>query len=395
METVQVDSPAIGSLITSRSLVSPGLKVSVVGERFMAIPDLDALSVVECNEPLGLVTRQKFMHTLFKRYGFELYGRKPVIAIADISPLMLHESERLDVAMDRALERNDSDIYDEIIVLDDGGRFSGCLSVKQMILQQSTILANSVIQKEIARERARELEKMSQVKSQFIANVTHELRSPVNAIIGLAEVMKISGEKGQMDQIRDRLSLLTSSAVNLRAIITNILDLSKIEAGKMEVFHDSFDIVPLLNEVADTARVLVGGKPIAIRVVCPGPSLTMNSDMVKIRQILINLLSNSAKFTDRGSITIDLVHDDSEISISVSDTGIGIRQEDREKIFEAFNQVENPHVKHYEGTGLGLTITRNLTAMLGGQIAIASEIGEGATFTVSLPVMYSNNKKER
>ena len=386
METAQTESPRVASLITSREKVAPLITVSVVGQQFMNTTDLDALSVVDCDEPVGLVTRQKFMLTLFRRYGFELYGKKRIIAIADTAPLIIHEEERLDVAMDKALERQDKDIYDEIIVVDDADRYKGCLSVKQMIMQQSTILANSVMQKEIARERARELERMSQVKSQFIANVTHELRSPVNAIIGLAEVMKISTEKGQTDRMKERLSLLTTSAINLRAIITNILDLSKIEAGKMEVFNDSFDLVPLLHEVAETARILAGGKPVDVDVTGTIGSLVILSDMVKVRQIMINLLSNAAKFKERGSITVDLIHGNGEVTISVSDTGIGIRREDGEKIFEAFGQVENAHIKQHEGTGLGLTITRNLVAMLGGRIAMSSSFGEGTTFTITLPI---------
>ena len=375
----------IGSLITTRERIQPDVLAKKVSDFFFHSPQLEALAVVDCNEPVGLVTRAKLLWKLFRRYGFELYGNKSIITITDTNPLIIHESERLDVAMDKALERSDADIYDEIIVIDDAGCFKGCLSVKQMIIQQSNVLANSIMQKEIARERAKELEKMSEVKSQFIANVTHELRSPVNAIIGLAELMKISTDKGHLNQLRDRLSLLMSSAVNLRAIITNILDLSKLEAGKMEIFYDRFDLVALLKEISETAQILAGGKNLEIKVTGLYSSLEIVSDMVKIRQILMNLLSNAVKFTEKGMIVIDLVGDENITCISVRDTGVGISQENIDRIFEAFSQVENVHTKKYEGTGLGLTITRNLVHMLGGAIAIASIEGEGTTFTVSLP----------
>jgi len=162
------------------------------------LAQMDALALVEGKEPVGLVTRNKLLFTLFSRYGFELYERKPIITIADIEPLMVFEGERLDVTVDKALNRPAQDIYDEVIVVNDNWHYKGLLSVKQMIIQQSNALANSIVQKEMASERARELEKINRIKSQFIANVTHELRSPVNAIIGLAELMRISCEKAML-----------------------------------------------------------------------------------------------------------------------------------------------------------------------------------------------------
>lgn len=384
-------TPVVGSLITTQESIPPTLLARAVSDIFFHSPQLEALAVVDGNEPIGLVTRAKLLLKLFRRYGFELYGNKSIMTITDTRPLIIHETEQLDVAMDMALERNDADIYDEIIVVDNDGCFKGCLSVKQMIIQQSNVLANSIIQKEMARERARELEKVNEVKSQFIANVTHELRSPVNAIIGIAELMKMSTDKGHINQLRDRLSLLMSSAVNLRAIITNILDLSKIEAGKMEIFNDQFELLELLQECAETAQILAGGKSLEIKVTSSYASLDIVSDMVKVRQVLMNLLSNAVKFTERGSITIDLTGDDTITCISVRDTGIGISQENIDRIFEAFSQVENVHTKKYEGTGLGLTITRNLVQILGGTITIASTEGEGTTFTVSLPHKITNN----
>jgi signal transduction histidine kinase len=375
----------IGSLITTRESIPPDMAARKVSDIFFHSPQIEALAVVDGNEPIGLVTRAKLFQKLFRRYGFELYGNKSIMTITDTDPLIIHASEQLDVAMDKALERSDTDIYDEIIVVDDTGCFKGCLSVKQMIIQQSNTLANSIIQKEMARERARELEKVNEVKSQFIANVTHELRSPVNAIIGIAELMKMSTDKGHLNQLRDRLSLLMSSAVNLRAIITNILDLSKIEAGKMEVFFDRFDLVALLAELAETAQILAGGKDIEIKVTSGYSLLEIESDMVKVRQIMMNLLSNAVKFTEKGVIVIDLAGDGVTTRLSVRDSGIGISRENIERIFEAFSQVENVHTKRYEGTGLGLTITKNLVQILGGTITIASAEGEGTTFTVSLP----------
>lgn len=261
-----------------------------------------------------------------------------------------------------------------------------------MIIQQSNTLANSIVQKKMASERAKELEKINQVKSQFIANVTHELRSPVNAIIGLSELMRISCEKGYMDQLKDRLSLLMSSATSLRAIITNILDLSKIEAGKMEVIYECFDVTAIFNEVAETTRILVGNKPIDVEVVTHENPVFITSDSVKVRQILINLTSNAVKFTDKGKIILTLSTGNNGIKIAVSDTGIGIKEDDLSRLFKAFSQLEDAKTKRYEGTGLGLTITKNLLDLLDGGISVASKFGKGTTFEVYLPKQTKETK---
>jgi len=388
MDQLCGESPQVGKLITSREHLQPDVVVRDVADRFFKSSELDALALVEGRNPLGLVTRPKFFFTVFRRYGFELYGRKPIITIADTAPLLMHEDERLDVAIDKALERPPQDIYDDIVVVNESGSYAGLLSVKQMVIQQSNALANSIVQKEMASERAKELEKLSTIKSQFIANVTHELRSPVNAIIGLAELMRISCEKGYMDQLKDRLSLLMSSATNLRAVITNILDLSKIEAGKMEVMCEHFDVVAILREVAETTRILIGSKPVDVEVVAHDGPVFIVSDPIKVRQILTNLTSNAAKFTDKGRIVLALSTENERLRISVSDTGMGIKEDDFDKLFMAFSQLEDAKTKRHEGTGLGLTITKNLLDLLGGSISVLSKFGEGTTFEVSLPLNY-------
>ncbi|MBI3377827.1 MAG: sensor histidine kinase [Nitrospirae bacterium] len=392
METSEVEYRTVGALIASNESIQPQIPVSRVAEKFFSITSLDAIAIVDGRETIGLVTRPKLLFTLFKRFGFELYGRKPIITIADTRPLIMHKDERLDVALDKALDRPVEDIYDEIIVIDDTDCYKGLLSVKQMVIQQSNALANSIVQREIAGAKVKEIEKIERIKSQFIANVTHELRSPVNAIIGLAELMKISSEKGYVDQLKDRLSLLMSSATNLRAIITNILDLSKIKAGKMEVIKERCDIPAILRESAETTRILLANKPVDVDVITHVDPLYIVSDPLKIRQILTNLLSNASKFTEKGRIALTLQMEADGIKITVSDTGIGIKEEDMDKLFSAFSQLEDAKTKRHEGTGLGLTITKNLLNMLGGGISVASVYGKGTTFEVYLPL--NNLEKE-
>ncbi len=395
-QSIHDNSPSVGSLITTDICVHPALQVRRVVERFFESPDVDAVAVVDGREAVGLVTRTKLLFSVFRRYGFELYGRKPVIMIADAEPLHVCEHERLDVAIDRALARPSQDVYDELIITDEEGYYKGLLPVRHMILQQSSLLANSIVQREMANERAKEFEKVNHIKSQFIANVTHELRSPVNAIIGLAELMKMSCEKGHVDQVRDRLSLIMSGATHLRAIITNILDLSKIEAGRMEIINEDFDIMRTIREAAETTRVLLGSKPVDVRIDSGFQELTVSCDPVKVKQILTNLLGNAAKFTERGTIIINLSSVGDALVIGVADTGIGIREEDIERLFGAFSQVGDVSTKRHEGTGLGLTITKNLLHMMGGSIRLASEFGLGTRFEVTLPVKknISNHREE-
>jgi CBS domain-containing protein len=170
-QTTHEISPAVGRLVSSDICVHPAAKVRDVVEQFFESPHTDAVAVVEGREAVGLVTRPKLLFSVFRRYGFELYGRKPVIMIADIDPLCICERERLDVAIDRALARPSQVVYDEIIINDEEGRYKGLLPVRQMIIQQSNLLANSVVQREMAHERAIELEKVNHIKSQFIANM--------------------------------------------------------------------------------------------------------------------------------------------------------------------------------------------------------------------------------
>ncbi|HEV7765396.1 MAG TPA: ATP-binding protein [Thermoanaerobaculia bacterium] len=377
--------PTLGEVASRPAPIHPQTLVKLVSDEFFRNATLDAVAVVERDLPIGLVTRTKFLATVFRQFGWELYGRKPITAIPLDDPLIMPATVRLDVALATALERPQANVYDEIVVVDDDGRYSGLLSVKQMVLQQSHSLGNILVQKELAHERARELEEVTRIKSQFLANVTHELRSPVNAIIELAELMRMAAENGYVGQVRDRLSLLMQSATNLRSVITNMLDLSKIEAGRMRVIVEEFDLVPVLHEIADTTRVLLGGRPVEVIVSTERPCVTMTSDPVKLRQMLLNLASNAAKFTEEGRIVLQQTSSDAMMALTVSDTGTGIRAEDLDKLFIAFNQLEDAHTKRHAGTGLGLTITRELAGLLGGRVAVESAYGVGTVFTVHIP----------
>jgi signal transduction histidine kinase len=376
----------VGAVLTLSEGIHPSTLVSTLADDFFGRPSLDSVAVIDGGRAVGLITRQKFLFTVFRRFGWEVFGRKPVSELTDTNALIVGSGLRLDDALARAVDRRAEDAYDDLIVVDDEGRYLGLLSIRQMIVQHSVTLANILMQKDLADARARELEKVGEIKSQFLANVTHELRSPVNAIIELTELIRMAAESGYVGQMRDRLSLLLSSATNLRSIITNILDLSKMEAGRMQLIDEEFEIAPLLREVVETTRVLVGGRPVEV-LLFSDDRRTMVTDPVKMRQVLLNLTSNAAKFTEAGRIVMEQSYDTTSdtVVIRVSDTGIGIWDEDVDRLFEAFTQFEDSKSKRHEGTGLGLTITRELLHLLGGAISVESRFGAGTIFTVRIP----------
>ena len=387
-----IESLSVAELISARDAVSPQLKVEAVVDQFFNGRKLEALALVEEGRVLGLALRGKIFARLFRRFGFELYARSPIIEIAETAPLIVRATESLDTILEKAMQRPAADIYDEVVVVGADDSYLGLLSVKGMVLAQGDALSQSLIHRELALGRALEMQKVSEIKSEFIAHVTHELRSPANVILGAAELMQMSLKEKDFAELERHLNLLTIGSVNMRAIITNILDLSKIEAGKMDVLPGPFEVRSLLQEVADMTQILLGGRPVAVQVIAdPGVFV---ADFVKIRQILLNLGSNAAKFTEQGSIELSCTPADGGILLAVKDSGIGIQPEDLEKLFAPFTQVESAKTRQHQGTGLGLTITWKLVQMLGGTISVESRYGHGSTFSLFLPGDFTSQSQE-
>ena len=231
-------------------------------------------------------------------------------------------------------------------------------------------------------------EASSRAKSQFLANMSHELRTPLSAVIGYSEMLEEEVAELAEPGIRRDLEKINANARHLLSLINDVLDLSKIEAGRMEVAAEAFDVRRLVDEAAATVQALVARKGNSL-VVDAAPDLgRMHSDPVKLRQILFNLLSNAAKFTENGTITLWAARLDSRdrIGLAVTDTGIGMTVEQRDKLFRRFTQADSSTTRRFGGTGLGLAITRAFCRMLGGSISVESEPGRGSTFRVELPV---------
>ncbi|MFD0587408.1 MHYT domain-containing protein [Paenibacillus sp. GCM10027627] len=228
----------------------------------------------------------------------------------------------------------------------------------------------------------------SQIKSQFLANMSHELRTPLNAIIGYSEMLQEEAEDMGEPSFAEDLSRIHTAGKHLLVLINDILDISKIEAGKMELHIEICNLSDIIDEVMATMRPLIDGKGNRLETVL-SKNMAIWTDMTKLRQILINLLSNANKFTDVGTITFDIREEArgqrAGYSFRISDTGIGMTPEQVDKLFRPFTQADASTTRKYGGTGLGLAITRNFAGMMGGTIEVTSELGAGTTFICWLP----------
>ena len=242
-------------------------------------------------------------------------------------------------------------------------------------------------QNELLRRQAFQLEQASAAKSQFLANVSHELRTPLNAIIGYTHLL-LEGVSGEISRPqREKLNRMDSNARHLLAIINDLLDLARIESGKMTVQLERVVLPELIDEVMTEVEPLIDRTTLVVERFISADVPAIHTDRQKVKQIVLNLLSNALKFTPQGSVSIRLDHDEEEenICVSVADTGIGISEENQKTIFEAFQQADSSYARRQGGTGLGLTICRRLASILDGRIHLVSRLGEGSTFTLVLP----------
>jgi signal transduction histidine kinase len=263
----------------------------------------------------------------------------------------------------------------------------------EIVATLQTFAAQSVLAIQNARlfdeieDKSRQLAEASQHKSQFLANMSHELRTPLNAIIGVTEMLREDAEA--LNQDLEPLDRVLGAGRHLLALINDILDLSKIEAGRMELNLGNFALPPLIDEVVKTIEPLAVKNGNQIAIYCDAALGMMHADQMRLRQALLNLMSNSNKFTEKGTISIAArqgQEDDRDwITLAVSDTGIGMTPEQMGKLFQEFSQASSTTASKYGGTGLGLAISRRFCQMMGGDITVESEPGRGATFTIRLP----------
>lgn len=258
--------------------------------------------------------------------------------------------------------------------------------LEQRVEERTAALSKATKEAEEAREAA---EVANQTKSAFLANMSHELRTPLNAIIGYSEMLREEAEDLGEKSFVDDLNKVHSAGKHLLGLINDVLDISKIESGKMDLYLETFDVGQMVKEVANTISPLVAKNSNKLSLVVSPDIGSIHADMTKVRQGLFNLLSNASKFTSNGTITLEAVRSQSEgrewMNFKVIDTGIGMTKEQMDRLFQAFVQADAGTTKKFGGTGLGLAITRHFSRMMGGDTTVASEFKKGSTFTFRIP----------
>jgi PAS domain S-box-containing protein len=256
--------------------------------------------------------------------------------------------------------------------------------IRQQNEDLDKLATDLAISKRNEEERAREAEAAARLKSEFLANFSHEIRTPLNGIIGYCDLlMREEGSRLTAHGRRD-LNVVKTNAKTLLALINDILDLSKIEAGRVEVVTERVDVQELAEECQATVREYLKGKDVALTLNIEERARFLQTDALKLRQIMLNLLSNAAKFTESGEVALGMRAEGNEAVMTVEDTGVGIPPDQVQHIFEKFRQVDGSHTRKVGGTGLGLAIVRELSKVLGGNVTVSSVLGRGSTFTVRL-----------
>jgi len=321
-------------------------------------------------------------------------GPVQMIDVAEVSDyrlrdLLLAEGVRSVLAV--PLLREEHIIGALVIRRSEPGEFpQSVISLLQTFAAQSVLAIQNARLFEEIREKGEELAAASQHKSQFLANMSHELRTPLNAIIGVTEMLlEDARELKRVDEL-EPLDRVLRAGQHLLALINDILDLSKVEAGKMELHLESFPVGPLIEDLVRTIQPLASKRGNELVVDCASGFGSMHADLTRVRQVLLNLTSNANKFTENGKITIS-VHGAVEegrswVTMAVSDTGIGMTPEQVTRLFQEFMQADASTTRKYGGTGLGLAISRRFCQMMGGDITVHSEVGRGSTFTIRLPL---------
>src|SRR5262249_20536873 len=230
---------------------------------------------------------------------------------------------------------------------------------------------------------------MSEHKSQFVSSMSHELRTPLNAIIGLTEMMVKNAARFGTEKAQEPLQRVNRAGTHLLGLINQVLDLSKIEAGKLELNPQTVQLAPLINEVIGTAGQLAEQTKNRLVVDAQESRGALTVDPMRLRQILLNLLSNACKFTKEGEVKLaarKVSNGRNFVEFAICDTGIGMTAEQQAKLFAEFSQADAATAQRFGGTGLGLAITRKLARMMGGDVTVTSEPGKGSVFTVRLPI---------
>jgi signal transduction histidine kinase len=368
-----------------------GSEVAKILEQNHALP---GVVVMNQGQFAGMVARNQFFQRLGRPFGVEIYMPRPITAFLEslnVRAISLPGHTTIQNAVILCLARPPEHVYDPFVVApaDAPPRLVDLLA---LISRQTELLTAAQIEAHAQRAAA---VSASNAKSDFLANMSHELRTPLTAIIGYAEILIEDVQSGELGESVRRLESIAKAGRHLLEMINGLLDLAKIEARKMDLFVATFSLTDLITEITGLARPLMAKNHNAFRVT-PAPDLNeMRTDEGKLRQCLINLLGNAAKFTTRGTIDLlvrrETAPDGAAWAVfDVTDTGIGMTDEQLGRVFESFSQADTSISRRFGGTGLGLTLTKQYCEMIGGQLSVRSVLNHGTTFTMKVPVRLSD-----
>ena len=357
-----------------------------VAEALSANPELPGVIIADGQRIIRVISRTRFIESMSHRFGPDLYLGRPIKFLIEhiaSEPMVLSGATSVAEAAQAALRRSAEAMYEPIVVLDQQNR--AILDFHTLLEAQTELLAQA---HDTVRHQKEAAEAANRAKSQFLANMSHEIRTPLTAILGFAE--NLLETDVPPEESTSAVRTILRNGEHLLSIINDILDLSKIEAGKLETERLQFSPIQIAADVTSVmmVRATSKGLPLQVKYQTPIPE-RINSDPTRLRQILINLVGNAIKFTEKGSVELNVAFDRTnrwkpKLRFSVIDTGIGMTEQQVKKIFEPFTQADGSTARQYGGTGLGLTISRRLARILGGDIAVQSSPGAGTSFHVAI-----------
>ena len=383
-EATQVAPTCAGDLAES---VPPALADTLcddVADRFNAEPDLFALPVVNGDgSPVALLNRFRLLEKLSKRFGRDLYARKPIVECADGSPLVLDVAAPLDEIGARLFHGERNHILDGFIVTRNGtyvGLGTG-VSLTRALTAMAVAQAKGMATKETAANKA---------KGTFVAKLSHEIRTPLNGVLGAAALLQDTSLSPEQAEL---VAALRVSGDALLSLVNDVLDFSKIESAKVTLERVPFDPRGLVRDVAGLIRVRVAGKEVRVLTDIDESVPPLLGDPTRLRQVLLNIGGNAVKFTERGHVLLHLAVIETtavtaRVRFAVEDTGIGIPEDKVGQLFKPFTQAEESTTRRFGGTGLGLAISGELVQLMGSSVQVESTLGRGSVFgfTVELPI---------
>ena len=374
-----LDLPYFGVQVEDTAL---GSEVARILEQNHALP---GVVVMSRGVIAGMVARNQFFQRLGRPFGVEIYLPRPISAFLEsltTSTISLAGETTIQNAVILCLARPPEHVYDPFVVEPRDGP-PRLVDLLALILKQTELLTAAQIEAHAQRAAA---VSASNAKSDFLANMSHELRTPLTAIIGYSEILIEDVQTNQLGESVRRLEGIARAGRHLLEMINGLLDLAKIEARKMDLFVATYSLTDLLAEITQIARPLMAKNSNAFRVTADPTLNEMRSDEAKLRQCLINLLGNAAKFTKEGTVTLTVRRETAPwAAFDVTDTGIGMTAEQLSRVFESFSQADPTISRRFGGTGLGLTLTRQYCEMIGGLLTVKSTPNQGTTFTLKVP----------